>query len=233
MTDQPSRYSIAELLNRGVQPLEDLPAEELAALGKAIGRGPLAIPVSVSSDGLLLDGHQRLKAMLAAGRKLIDAGDVRVIDQATAANALEWAIRLNVARRHLSVAEKADLARKLQMERRWPQRKIAKVFGVTQPAVAQWLSTTAATTQQEQPTFVIGADGKEYDATAPRPERPPRNPWAPDGHAYKAIRKAVRALQGEHALAGLNPLQLAKLGQELDDLIAAAEELRATVEADS
>jgi ParB-like chromosome segregation protein Spo0J len=233
--DHPTRYPIAELLNSGVQPLEDWTAEELAALGKAIGRGQLAIPVSISSDGLLLDGHQRLKAMLAQGRKTIDADDVRVIPQATAENALEWSVELNVRRRHLSVAEKADLARKLQRQRRWSQRKIAKVFGVTQPAVNQWLRNIEAATDEEQPTFVVGEDGKTYYAAAgPRAERPMRQPWSPDGHAFKAIHKAVRVLQSEE-LAGIqaNPLQLAKLAQEISDLIEAAEELQNQIQEES
>lgn len=68
----------------------------------ALDKRPLADPVSVSSDGLLLDGHQRLKAQLANGRTEIGADEVHVIAEANAANAYEWALRLNVQRRHLT-----------------------------------------------------------------------------------------------------------------------------------
>jgi ParB-like chromosome segregation protein Spo0J len=225
MPDHPGSYSIDALLNSGIQPLDDLPDDELDALGKALGRGPLAVPVAVSADGILLDGHQRLKALRAVGRKRIDAGDVRVIEKATSENALEWAIQLNVARRHLTVPQKADLARKLQRERRWSQRKIARVFGVTQPAVAQWLAATTPGDGEPPAAYVTGLDGKSYP-TPPRAERPPRHPWAPDGHAYKAVDKAVRALQGESVVAGLSLLERTNLERRISDLMAAAEDLQ-------
>ena len=101
--EQPSRYSIEGLLNTSVQPFEDLDDVALKSLGKAIGKeGPLAVPVSVSSDGILLDGHQRLKGMLKQGRKIIDASDVRVIEQANVEQ------RLGVGRRTERQAPPAD-----------------------------------------------------------------------------------------------------------------------------
>src|SRR6266496_1590550 len=229
MTDQPARYSIAELLNSGVQPFADLPDDDLAALGRSIGKGPLADPVSVSTDGVLLDGHQRLKALAAKGRTYITAADVHVIDRADKGNALEWAVRLNAQRRHLSVEEKAAVARKLQAERRWSQGKIADVFGVSRPAVSQWLAKTGD--GSDEPAYVVGRDGKAYDsAPAARPvEKAPRSPWLPDGYAYKAVAKAVRVLQNE-PLGGLSPLHLAKLAKSLSDLIEAAENLQNDVE---
>jgi transcriptional regulator with XRE-family HTH domain len=233
MLDQPSSYSIEDLLNSGIQPFPDLPDEDLDQMGRSIGRGPLPIPVSVTADGILIDGHQRLKAMTARGRKRIDAGDVRVIDGATRETALDWAIKLNAARRHLTGPQKAELARKLQRERRWSQGRIAKAFGVARPAVSQWLANYPAP-GGEQPTFVVGLDDKTYDV----PERAdastaPRHPWHPTGPAFKAIRKASRALQTNGDVIGLDPLDLAKLGAEVDQLIEAAEELRAAIERES
>jgi transcriptional regulator with XRE-family HTH domain len=223
--NQPATYSIEDLLNTGVQPFPDLPDEDLQEMGRSIGKGPLAIPVSITTDGVLIDGHQRLKAMAAKGRKRIDATDVRVIEGATRENALDWAIRLNAARRHLTAAQKAELARQLQRQRAWSQGRIAKAFGVKRPAVSQWLSNYPAP-DDAGPTFVIGEDGKEYPVEERPSDRAPRHPWAPDGHAYRAVHKAVRALQENETIAGLNPIQLAKLGQEIGDLIEAAEGLQ-------
>jgi transcriptional regulator with XRE-family HTH domain len=233
VSDQPASYSIEDLLNTGVQPFPDLPDEDLDQMGRSIGRGPLPIPVSVTADGILIDGHQRLKAMAARGRKRIDASDVRVIDGATRETALDWAIKLNAARRHLTGPQKAELARKLQRERRWSQGRIAKAFGVARPAVSQWLANYPAT-DGEQPTFVVGLDDKTYDV----PERPdaakaPRHPWDPAGPAFKAVRKASRVLQTNGEVVGLDAFDLAKLGAEVDRLIEAAEELRAAVEGQS
>jgi hypothetical protein len=93
----PESYSIEDLLNSGVQPFPDLPDEDLAQMGRSIGKGPLPVPVVIGTDGTLIDGHQRLKSMAARGRKRIDAGDVRVIDGCTRENALDWAVKLNAA----------------------------------------------------------------------------------------------------------------------------------------
>jgi transcriptional regulator with XRE-family HTH domain len=224
--ERPSRYLIDALLNSGVQPLPDLPDDEIAALGKAIGKGALSDPVSVSSDGILLDGHQRLKGMRAQGRVYIDASDVRVVEQANASNALEWAVQLNVRRRHLSVEDKADLARRLQRERRWSQGKIAKLFGVSRPAVTQWLARTDPA--DDGPATLVGLDGKHYDAesVSARPgTSTPRPPWHPEGYAHKGVRKALRLLQSE-PYGGLDALQEAKLAQLLTDLVEATEALQ-------
>jgi ParB/RepB/Spo0J family partition protein len=141
MDTMPARYSIAHLLDEGVQPFNDLDDEQLTALSKGIARTKLlAVPVVITSDGLLIDGHQRLRAMRMDGRTYIDASDVRIVDDADSSNALEWAVRLNVQRRQLTVEEKAEVARRLQAEHGWSQRKIAELFGVSQPAVSQWLN---------------------------------------------------------------------------------------------
>ena len=225
---EPGRYAIKTLLAAGEQPFADLDDEELDSLGKAIGRGPLDDPVSVSEDGILLDGHQRLKAMLRANRTYIDASDVRIITGATRENALEKAVELNVRRRHLSVEQKADLARRLQRERRWSQGKIAKLFGVSRPAVSQWLAKTSDDVDDGGPRLIQGGDGKFYDREAVsnrQPTRPPRPPWHPEGYAFKSLAKAHRLLRGEE-YGGLEPLQEARLSQLLADVIEAAEALQ-------
>src|SRR5690242_8682549 len=100
---QPATYDIETLLNSGAQPLPDLEEDELDALSRAIGKGgPLPVPIDIGEDGTLIDGHQRLKAMAKAGRKRINANDVRIMRGVTRANAWEWAVTLNVQRRHLS-----------------------------------------------------------------------------------------------------------------------------------
>ncbi len=233
MTDQPKRYSIEKLLQTGVQPFPDWPDEELDQFGKDLGRKMLAQRVSMTSDGIIVDGHQRLQALQRAGHKTISADEVHIVEWATKANALELAVELNVRKRpSLTIAEKANMARQLQRKYNWSQRKLAKIFGVSQPAISQWLSATP-TDDTDPVSFVIGEDGKEYSPTREKVERAPRHPWAPDGHAYRAIHKATRALQSNETIAGLNPIHLAKLAQELDDLIEAAEEVRNQVQDES
>jgi transcriptional regulator with XRE-family HTH domain len=227
---EPGRYAIKTLLAAGEQPFADLDDDELDSLGKAIGRGPLDDPVSVSEDGILLDGHQRLKAMLRAKRTYIDASDVRIIQGVTRENALEKAVELNVRRRHLTVEQKADLARRLQRERRWSQATIARLFGVSRPAVSQWLAKTADEDQggATEPRLIQGGDGKFYDREAVsnrQPTRPQRPPWHPEGYAFKGLAKARQLLRSE-GYGGLPALQEAKLSQLLADVIEAAEALQ-------
>jgi len=228
---EPGRYAIKTLLAAGEQPFADLDDDELDSLGKAIGKRPLDDPVSVSEDGILLDGHQRLKAMLRNGRTWISPSDVRIIEGVTRENALEKAVELNVRRRHLTVEQKAELARRLQRERRWSQGKIAKLFGVSRPAVSQWLAKTAdegPDEAREPPRLIQGGDGKFYDREAVsnrQPTRPQRPPWHPEGYAFKGVAKARHLLRSEE-YGGLPPLQEAKLSQLLADVIEAAEELQ-------
>jgi ParB-like chromosome segregation protein Spo0J len=219
---------VAKLLDNGIQPFYDLDEVELTSLGEAIGRQrALAVPVVITSDGILIDGHQRLKALLTQGVKSISADSVRIVDKANATNALEWAVELNVKRRHLTVDQKADVARRLQAERGWSQAKIAQLFGVSRPAVSKWLATVPdddddRTVAVEVPAMVEGLDGKSYP-TPSRATRPPLHPWRSAGHAFKAVAKARQALEKE-AVDGLDQLERVRLIAELGDLIAAAEE---------
>jgi transcriptional regulator with XRE-family HTH domain len=233
---EPGRYAIKTLLAAGEQPFADLDDDELDSLGKAIGKGPLDDPVSVSEDGILLDGHQRLKAMLRSGRTWIQPSDVRIIEGVTRENALEKAVELNVRRRHLTVEQKAELVRRLQRERRWSQSKIAKLFGVSRPAVSQWLAKTADENADSdaEPHLIQGDDGKFYGREAVsnrRPTRPQRPPWHPDGYAFKGLAKARHLLRSEE-YGGLPPLQEAKLSQLLADVIEAAEALQNVISDD-
>ena len=219
----PGRYQIDRLLNTGVQPFEDLDEETLRSLGTRIGRGALAVPVAVSEDGILLDGHQRLKAMRAKGRKWIDAADVTVVKGATAENALEWAVELNVKRRHLTVEQKGEVARRLQQERRWSQQKIADLFGVSRPAVSQWLAKTDPD-GEDTPYFVEGADGVFQDvSTKKRKAMVVPHSWDLEGgYLPKDVIKLTHRLK-DNPPVGLAPSEAETLREILQDLLVLVE----------
>jgi transposase-like protein len=61
-----------------------------------------------------------------------------VIPGLTEAQKIEYAWQVNMARRHLSKAQKRQLAEKLWREGKTQQR-IAQRLGVTQPAIANWV----------------------------------------------------------------------------------------------
>lgn len=175
---QPQRYLIRGLLNSGVQPLPDMNDEELEALGKNIKRSGPTYNIILSSDGLLVDGHQRLRALLLQGKTYIDSKHVTVRPEINASNALEKAVELNFLRRPQPVEMKAAAARKLQKDYRWSQVKIAKHMGVSQPAVSQWLKNDT-----DKPESVVGTDGiKRADPSRNRPPRPKLTVHAWDLH---------------------------------------------------
>jgi hypothetical protein len=217
-----------------VQPFPDVDEELATGLGKAIGKDEskrLADPIKVSSDGILLDGHQRLKQMLKLGRKFVDARDVWVVEEADADNALDYAIRLNVLRRQISVEMKIDKARELKALK-WSHALIARAMMVTSARVSQWLKMA---TDYQPPSEVVGEDGKVY--TPPRRKRQDqgedaeqRNPWKPDGYAYKGLTQTRKHLQNV-PLGGLNPLQSVKLRALVEDVMDAADRLLAGLNA--
>lgn len=176
-----SRYNIEKLLAEGVQPFDDIDDVMLKAIadglaGAAKRRQLLTTPVILSRDLLVIDGHQRLRAMRLNGAVYIKAEDIRIDMGVTAENALEAAVGYNVKRRHISVEEKARAARRFQRENGWSQRKIADVFGVSQPAVSQWF----AADDEEGPDEITGEDGKRYPARRRRRPQVPEAPGIPD-----------------------------------------------------
>lgn len=189
------QYKISDLLTDSVQPFEDLDAEMLDAIGRGMVEGQaLAVPVVITSDGVLVDGHQRLRVLQQQGRSVISAEDVRVIP-ATKEDALEWSIKLNVQRRHLTTEQKAAKALELRQTKRWSDSKIAELFGVSRAAVGQWLKG------QQKLDAVIGRDGviqtpkgkvngREADVTMPpRDNQPWIDPWVSEGKTLRAVVK--------------------------------------------
>jgi predicted XRE-type DNA-binding protein len=229
MADQPARYRIEDLLNRGVQPFDDLSPAELEALAADMDpRKPLADPVSLSSDGILIDGHQRLMILLAQGKKWISAKDVRIVAQANKSNALEWAVQLNIKRRHLTVREKAAVAQRLQRERGWSQAKVAEVFGVSRAAVSQWL-TGHAEPDLDGPVEVVGRDGKRQSVAhkPPRQEPVKPHPWSERGECISLANK----LKGRVTGASAHPQTLSALDEtEIDVVLTTLQDLAMAVD---
>lgn len=210
MSNLPSRYSINALLATGAQPFGD----EEEPLGK-IGRNELPVPVAISRDGILLDGHRRLKQMRREKRKYIAAGDVRVVKAATAETALEWAVKLNLQRRQVSTEQKAALARKLQRDRGWSQAKIADLFGVTRPAVSQWLGKHEGVEAET----VVGLDHKVYPVKKKTKEKVIPHAWDPErGYIVRDITKLTRRIEAAE-VDGLTEEEIEVVKVKVQDLM--------------
>lgn len=200
--ETPSFYSIEKLLSQTVQPFPDLPVDEFEVLKQSIRDRGLLNPVLLTEDGYLFDGHQRLKAMVAIGRKRITAGDVKVQPGVTRANMLGYAYASNLVRRMLTTEQKVVRMHQC-VKLGWSQRRIAKEFHMTQPAVSQLL---AAHPDVDTPDVIVtqGADGKTYTRHAPkkrpRDERPEADSRYDRRQRIKQRLNAVR-LSLTHVLA--------------------------------
>lgn len=213
----PLRYNIEKLLASGVQPFDDVDDDMLEAIAGGLkDRQAMTVPVILSKDGILLDGHQRLRAMLRNGKTYINAKDVRIDGEVTAENALEWAVIYNARRRHISVEEKARVARRLQREHGWSQRKIAGVFGVSQPAVSQWF----AADDEEGPDEITGEDGKRYPARKRRRPKMPAAPGLPDWVALAGQLVTLIPVNWEEVPA-VHRAEAREILEELADAVAA------------
>lgn len=224
----PTRYEIQKLLDNAVQPWDPMTDAELDALASNIGRraDPLAVPVTLSRDGVVVDGSQRLRALQLKGRKYIDATDVRLLPYVTPQNALEWAVRLQVQRRQSDIPQKARMVRSLMAKNGWSQARCAKVFGVSPAAVSQWLGQTP--TEDPLPDQVVGEDGVVQDVSAKRrarlTQRTTPHPWSEQGNTFELVRKATSRMRG--ALEFPAPLQELS-PEERDAMIAIVQDLEA------
>jgi ParB-like chromosome segregation protein Spo0J len=219
---RPTRYKIETLLANGVQPFEDVDDEMLSAIASGLeDKKVMTVPVILSADNILLDGHQRLRAMLRNGKVFINANDVRIDRQVTADNALEWAVIYNARRRQISVKEKAKVARRLQSDYGWSQRQIARAFGVSQPAVSQWFADDG----EEGPEDVVGLDGKTYPARR-RPRRPklPAAPALPDWVAVAGQLATMLPVHWQEVPA-VHHAEARYVLEELSEIIAAQLEM--------
>jgi ParB-like chromosome segregation protein Spo0J len=171
--DAPQWFDIRKLLAEGVQPFGDLPDETMSSLAGSIGRkGRLLDPITMTSDLVLVDGHQRLKAMLAAGRSRIAVEDIVIAANTTRKDALRLAVELNMKRRHMTPEEKGVAARRLQREYGWTQGQIAEHMGVSRPSVNAWLKAASAAAPDDGPGFVATSDGRMYPTSIEQPEQP-------------------------------------------------------------
>lgn len=220
-TTEPGFYSIEKLLSQSVQPFPDLPADEFEILKQSIRDRNILNPVLLTSDGYLFDGHQRLKALIALGRKRISADQVKILPNVNRDNMLAHAYASNLVRRQVTTAEKAACMHQL-VAKGWSQRKIAKEFAMSQPAVSKLM--VAYPLQGDAPEVIItqGEDGKTYPRI-PRDASPKPKRWAWAGEAGRAIRKARKLIVTELP-TGLEEWEKAALTEECEALYEAIPE---------
>lgn len=91
--------------------LPEPPEKEFSAFVESVRSNGVIVPLLVTTDGLLLDGHRRLRAAREVGLAEVP---IRVVD-VDGAEGWQKAVALlsNLHRRHLSAAQRADLGSSL------------------------------------------------------------------------------------------------------------------------
>jgi transposase-like protein len=157
------------------QVFPDLPPEAREALKKDILRHGVRIPVDKDEEGHTLDGHQREAICLEFG--LVCPS--RIVTGLTEEEKIDYAWKVNMVRRHVSVAQKRALA-KQEREQGRTQEQIARRLGVSQATIAKWLRVMIEKDDLKPPATVTGADGKHYPTRkARRSDPPPTTPAEP------------------------------------------------------
>jgi len=170
-------------------PLSD---EEYAALKQDIAESGVRVPVVEDAEGGILDGHHRVRAW----NELRDEGvevrdyprDVRdvLMDEG---EKRDIARKLNMARRHLSSAQKRNVvAAKLKESPEWANNRIASLLGVSDDLVGAVRRDEETNLRITKVDELVGADGKKRSRYASKIER--------EGLEGYEVKRTLRGEQG-------------------------------------
>lgn len=195
--------------------LPPLPAQEYAQLRDSIRERGVLQPLLTTSDHILIDGHERWKAIRELG---MSKYPIRIIGNLTEPERMELAIRLNVERRHLSRAERHRLLEMILKEAPSKStREVADMFRVDHSTVSRTRKKLASCVAFATPEPIRGRDGKTYHYPATCTESPSvariagrvlseLGEDAPEGGAsLRTLNKRLYELEREELLEGTSP----------------------------
>jgi ParB-like chromosome segregation protein Spo0J len=140
--------------------LPQLPPDEFRILRDSIAEIGVQVPLLLTADHVLVDGHERWRAVQELG---ITKFPMRVLGCLTEAERVRLAIKLNIERRHLSVAQRRELAARLLIEDPCQtDRKVAAAVGCDHKTVGKLRSLLAATGEIPSSEETVGRNGKRY-----------------------------------------------------------------------
>ena len=152
--------------------LPPLPAEEYAALKAHIALHGVEEPILVTSNGTIIDGHERLKAITDLG---IRKYPIRVVGNLTDKERREMAIALNLLRRHLSQGERKHWLEELvRLNPHQSSRDLAATANVSQSTAARAKAKVLGTESNDS-VEIHGHNGKTY-TYKPKPAVSVENP---------------------------------------------------------
>lgn len=121
------------MTNEPYQSMPPLSDDEYEALRADIATRGVLVPVEVDENGAILDGHHRHRACVELG--ITPPTVVRT--GLSEAEKHEHSLRLNLARRHVTQAQRRDLIRReLERDSGRSDRAIARLVGASHPTVA-------------------------------------------------------------------------------------------------
>ncbi len=149
--------------------LPPLPPQEYAQLRDSIRERGVLQPILITADHVLIDGHERWKAIQELG---LTKYPLRVVGNLGDAERKELAIRLNVERRHLSRAERQRLLEMILKEAPTKStRHVADLLKIGNATVSR-ARTKLAGVSNGTPETIKGRDGKTYHYPATSVENP-------------------------------------------------------------
>ena len=123
--------------------LPQLPPDEYRVVRDSIAEIGVQVPLLVTADHVLLDGHERWRAIQELG---ITKFPMRIVGCMTEAERVRLAIKLNLERPQLTVAQRRELATRLLREDACQSdRKVASAVGCDHKTVGKVRSELAST----------------------------------------------------------------------------------------
>ena len=151
--------------------LPALPPDEYAQLLDSIRQRGVLQPLLITANHVLIDGHERWKAICELG---LSRYPIRIIGNLSEPERVELAIRVNLERRHLSVAQRRELAALLlRADPSRTNRAVAGTVGCDHKTVGKVRSTLQQVGEiPKVDRASTGRDGKTYHYPATSVEHP-------------------------------------------------------------
>ncbi len=141
--------------------LPQLPPDEYGVIRDSIAEIGVQVPLLVTADHVLVDGHVRWRAIQELG--ITAKFPMRIVGCMTEAERVRLAIKLNLERRQLTVAQRRELAARLLREDACQSdRKVASAVGCDHKTVCKVRSELASTGEIPSSEETVGRNGKRY-----------------------------------------------------------------------
>jgi ParB-like chromosome segregation protein Spo0J len=142
--------------------------DEFASLKADIRAHGVLVPIELDADGVMLDGHHRLRAwteLKAEGVRLPDYPRI-VRAGLSEDDKVAHVLALNLVRRHLTPKQRSEVVGMLRVKG-WSLRRIAEVAGISEGTVRRDLGAIASDYAIDLPDRIERRNGGTYPARRP------------------------------------------------------------------